>query len=734
MATNPRPSVLVFQQVKNPSAVLNEPKQPTIIVGPMYNIVSGSAADVTAFSSTTSGVQNFSYPGTVAGQQSALDIETGVAVTHASVSTGNGGTVITVNNPILRLKGAATSSLTWANSSAGFTGTECSTADGSITGAKLSSDTSGRTLIIAPSSSTGCNFTGVSVGDDVNMFFAGSGLTTSSITGVVNTTISTVNAVGDANTSGSITLASPLPADFVEFNVLQRKSGTFGSTDGLRHTAVATSGGPPVDSKFQFNFNSSFLLAGRIVESGTLRFNYRALRTDVASSPATISDINTIESNLGKIHKQNPLALATSMALANTNTSIMALGLNSDDTTGHSTARDVLEGQDVSFVVPLTNTQSIITSYKTHAENMSTPGKGKWRIILASLPMACSTSGASISANDVRYDNSAGTLTISGGSTTWANSGPSSGAVQAGDYIYFPSGAASTSNESATASFYMKVNSLTSSTVVNVASTMYTHNTTNCRFSSLGAIATSVSANGFGDPGGVATARPVQVIREKSRGTQVDDLVAAATGYSSRRITLIHPDSVLVTVNGSDETLGGHYLAAACGGLLAGIPSHQSLTNLSIGGIKKLNKSNTYLNDDQIDKLIEKGVSVVMQESEISSPYTVRSITTDISTLEYYEMMVVKNLDFISKFYKNELTPIVGRYNVVPEAIDVVRVECQSILDHLKSQTLPKIGPPILDGSITEIKVDDSLKDQLNVIMSLDIPRVLNRIRVDLVI
>ena len=72
-----------------------------------------------------------------------------------------------------------------------------------------------------------------------------------------------------------------------------------------------------------------------------------------------------------------------SIAMANAAIGIKCIGVDSDDLPGYTEAKDRLETHDpVYALVPLTFEPSILSMFKLHAEQMSQPERGMWRIAL----------------------------------------------------------------------------------------------------------------------------------------------------------------------------------------------------------------------------------------------------------------------------------------------------------------------------------------------------------------
>lgn len=237
-----------------------------------------------------------------------------------------------------------------------------------------------------------------------------------------------------------------------------------------------------------------------------------------------------------------------------------------------------------------------------------------------------------------------------------------------------------------------------------------------------------------------------RVSRTLNKDAQVDELVAIAQSFSSRRCVLVWPNSVEVAglVDGSKprtiatepelaDPQPGYYLSAVVGGLTAGLPSHQGFTNLGIAGISKINNSNGYFSDRQLTELSDGGWFVFAQETENTLPFSIHQLTTDPSTLESGEYSLVKNFDFVSLYFADIIDDFLGVYNVTNETLGFMRQALETGIDALKLRRFVKIGAPITNASITSLAQSTAAADRVEVYMDVSMPKPLNVIGLHLV-
>ena len=237
-----------------------------------------------------------------------------------------------------------------------------------------------------------------------------------------------------------------------------------------------------------------------------------------------------------------------------------------------------------------------------------------------------------------------------------------------------------------------------------------------------------------------------RIIREMDKTQQVNEMVAVANSFASKRLVLCYPDSVDVAglVDGSlPRTVAtepevaaaqpGYYLACAVGGMTAGQPSQQGFTNVGIAGISRIYNSSDYFTEKQITDLSNGGVYVFIQQNPSALPTSVHEVTTDVSTLEFSEYMVTKNFDFIAWTFLDTLLPFLGTWNVIPETVEFIDSALRQTGDNLKARYVSKIGAPLTDYALQTVGVSDLSDDRIEAYLDVDLPMTLNTIGLHLV-
>lgn len=236
-----------------------------------------------------------------------------------------------------------------------------------------------------------------------------------------------------------------------------------------------------------------------------------------------------------------------------------------------------------------------------------------------------------------------------------------------------------------------------------------------------------------------------RVVRDLSKNEQVTAMVATANSFSSSRMVLSYPNSVDVSslVDGGKTRSGtspevadaqpGYYLAAALCGQTSGEPPQQGFTNLGIAGISRIYNADDYFSETQMTNLSNGGVNVYSQTNPNSLPLSIHSVTTDTTSLEFNEYMIVKDFDFVAWTNLDALLDFIGKWNVSKETIEFIRQALVNTNDALKSRFVAKIGAPLQGYSIEHVGVSEISADRIEAFVDVDLPVPLNTIGLHLV-
>lgn len=415
---------------------------------------------------------------------------------------------------------------------------------------------------------------------------------------------------------------------------------------------------------------------------------YTALRRDL-SAAGCLNSLDEIEGALGKVTPENPLAFGMSIALANTTAGVWYVGIDSDDLAGYTAAKDRLENEDPIYaIVPLTFAPSVLAMFKMHAEQMSRPEIGMWRIALGCSPLAVSKTlveGRAILSRD--GDGDYVVLTDEEGAFL-------SLAVDAGDEL-----------------------------------TLTAADGVEHRYVIAGAVSEDMLSVTQSNPFDSTVFPPqtpcaYRVEHPLDKTAQAKEIAATSKAYGSSRYVHIWPDICVL----GDRELPGYYLACAVAGAVGGLPSHYGLTRLSIAGLDGLRHAGDYFNKDELNLIADGGTLIFVQASQAAPPHIRHQLTTDRSTVEFQELSFVKNFDYVSYICRDAMDVFLGKWNITPSTLASLETTLRGVLETLKLDNQPKIGSRILGYDIISVAQLDDVRDRVEMYAEVDFPYPLNTI------
>lgn len=428
-----------------------------------------------------------------------------------------------------------------------------------------------------------------------------------------------------------------------------------------------------------------------LVTQGNVSVAYKALRQDKYSTIMTISDETELLGQLGEATDENPLGLGVSIALKNTTKQVFAVSLQEVlNVLQWSVAKELIENYRPGYaLVPLTQNESILTEFKNHAIQLSTPEKASWRALICNTVIP-STKDIVAQATDVNTTGTVKAVTTARYLQDTTETFVSKQVTPGDLLVVTASGGATTP---------VTVGSYVIDEVINE---------------------TTIAPQGFSSFTGGGTVS-YHIIRNLTRRQRAEEVAAKSRVFGSNRVWHVQPDLVGVNVLGSVKFLPGYYLCAAVGGLISGFPVQQGFTNISVAGIEDLQNSNFYFRAEELDLMAQDGTCLFVQETQDGAPYCRHAITTNMTVLEYREILKVKNWDFLSFFFYDKLKGFIGSWNITPDTLSNIRQVINASIDLLKGKKLPKIGAPLLSGEILELRQHPTNKDNIIIRLKIEI-------------
>lgn len=442
---------------------------------------------------------------------------------------------------------------------------------------------------------------------------------------------------------------------------------------------------------------------------GDVYIHWRELITDHSNRIYEVSTISDIEDIFTTANDpDNPLVYAAYKALQNSGdgtanvTGIRVCAVGSNDLEGYTEVLAKAEGRDDLYsLVPLTFDRTIQNLVSTHVSTMSTPEKGRWRIaffcseeqnpapILQTDSDATTILATTDSSGYVDLDNSSDVQFITDG-------------VKAGDILRIGYGTDVYGNTTYGSYVIDQVISESRLKLVTWPSPV------------------------------VGTASKCEIWRNLKAADVADQIGNKASSFASRRIYNVFPSSL--PSGGVD--VAGYFLCAALAGIVGSVVPQQGLTNVEILGFDNVNDVVDRFSRSNLDAMANKGVWIVTQDLGTNQLHTRMQLSTLVTDLNTRELSLVKNIDSVSYYFLGKLKPYIGRANVTPTSIEVIRTQLEGGISYLRSAGFnPLIGGQVLEGTkVTKLQQHSVLKDRIECIIEVVPPYPLNNIELTLVV
>ena len=447
-----------------------------------------------------------------------------------------------------------------------------------------------------------------------------------------------------------------------------------------------------VDSGMKVKYSNWGPVAEYKILSAKLYVQYRTLLLATTTDIATMDSHTHVEEILGQIDPDNPLAFGVYMAALNCGDRLVYYcGVPTDDLDGYNAILGKASLTDEVYIIcPMTMRGDIIESVLGHIKEMSTPENKLWRIgFVAEDPPT----------EDMIYDktvNPAGTdffgkfLQDKKGEYTlmqfmWDENEDDNRAnttvkcnsqVEPGDVIkvYTEDSDDDWDDTPHYTEYYVR--KVVSNTVLQLYKPVvvddYSHH------------------------------YKVELYRKLSAQRQVQYIADRSRHLANRRMYNVFPS--IASNNG--VSFSGEFLAAAAAGLVSSVLPQQPVTNVELNGIDDIPMVYQTLTRAQLNTIAEGGTFIIMQDRPGSKVYVRHQISTAYSenNLLTAELSITKNLDSISYYFAEIFAPLIGKYNITPELLDVIRSKLEAGLLQLETATSAGLYGPQVLAEGTEIK------------------------------
>jgi hypothetical protein len=459
---------------------------------------------------------------------------------------------------------------------------------------------------------------------------------------------------------------------------------------------------------------------------------YKALRVDVSADAEEprlieITSDDDITAQLGEIRTDNPLAFAVWLCrnYGSPDNVVYALGIGetSDDLPdgtldAYTNAFELLENWDIYTIVTLTQSEAVHELGKAHVVTMSNPDNKSERIYFGTLE---------------RPTRAPDTVAISGteGVTTGVAdelNGNKPGLTQAlQDIGVDPTNLDPTGTDPEDVYLdieqddnHYRVQSITGQVITVVDGTGQSWNT-----------------DGFYDSGNLPTPLINESWSLKARGAELvltngspdKQAIARAIsdtcyGFGSKRVFMGYPGNATIPdTGGLEQLLSSYYIASIHAGQIAAQVPQQPFSYMRVPAVTQVRGSTDYFSRDQLNVIAGGGCWIWFQETPSSGVQVRHQLSTDVSTVINRELSITKAIDYAAKFVRQNLRPMVGRFNITEETLEM----CGTIMDGCCSYLTEDLKV-FNNCTYTGFQIVDV--DELEVIMEIELKYPLNKITV----
>jgi hypothetical protein len=454
------------------------------------------------------------------------------------------------------------------------------------------------------------------------------------------------------------------------------------------------------------------------VHGAKIFIEYSAIVRSGSNVLQTFSSLNSVQSLLGEVVPENPLAYGVYKALLNSGgRPVFGVAVESDDLSGYTTALQATEGEvKAYYMVPLTRNDQIIQLFKGHVLSMSDPEKAMERVAIVN---------NLLNATVTIYGTNPSTLSNWVGYVELGSSAENYNLVTVPGASFLSDG--------------VRVGDVFRSNfrVNNFGNTLFDSFTiTNIIDETRLELQTPAFTEAVGTP---SVPRRIQIVRSLTKDEQASAIAEMSSKLGHRRVINIWPDSA----RDGGKSVSGVFVAAAVAGLKSSVAPHQPLTNVTLDGFEDITRSSSFFTPTQLNTIAGGGTWIITKVSSDDtnasrargSIITRHQLTTDYTDDNMAEVSITTNLDSISKWLRDDLRVIIGQYNNHPYMINLIRTRIEYRLTYLQGHArTQKAGPQLISYKVNKVSQDELIRTKVNADVDLTLPYPINNINLKLTV
>jgi len=432
--------------------------------------------------------------------------------------------------------------------------------------------------------------------------------------------------------------------------------------------------------------------------TGNILVSYTARRTDNVDDLVAVQNVDDVISKLGPIVPENPLAFGVWMALVNTDNIVYATAIENDSVEDWTAATEFLESREVYCIVPLTQDPAIHQIWNAHVTQQSAQENKHERIVMINRLLFIYETKAS-------------------GTEGWVP-----------DILTFNADDGDFINEEVAPGMIVKILD-PDGVILHEARIVRVNNATTLELTNPG-LPTSSSHDLIWR---IDT-------KDYDKYEQAQYIADYSKAFSNRRVFNVWPDVGQIEYEDDrtgDDTfdttsanktgnLPGYYQGCIVSGMITFYPPQQPFTNVPVTGLIGLEHSNEYFNPSQLDIIATGGTYIFVQDTPTAPCYCRHQLSTDVTLIEKRELSITKDVDWVSKFIRNQLRPYIGKYNIT-----TIYLEMLSTVVHGLLREFTENGQ-LMNANLVSLEQSTDQPDTVLVTIDILVPYPANYIRVTL--
>ena len=470
--------------------------------------------------------------------------------------------------------------------------------------------------------------------------------------------------------------------------------------------------------------------------------DYTALRKDVTASAAdpgllVFNSIAEVEANIGPISPDNPLAFGMYLAFLNTsNINIAAFGIDevtADAPQGtvkaYAEALDFLEMKEVYAIAPLTHDNEVFKVVSQHVTYMSGPTGKKERMAICcpELPSE-KLSTLAFSSSDFEISEEGGgkfRITDANGGNIMLALNESTVKDSNGNPMNASEGASFLPEQDlyldrAGDAFRYLITEMPSvdSVIIEPTNDVWRP----------GVYGPGSGGNSDGyyaseNPVDWAASGEAATIYVRQAATDLattggklstcETLAGIAEEYSNRRLVLVLPDQVGVSIGGLEAAVSGYYLGGAIAAMIGQQNPSQPFTNLPMVGFTRPIGSNDLFSENAMSTAAAGGIYWVVQDNPGGALVSRHQLTTDLTSIKTRELSILKSVDYVAKLMRTQVKRFIGKNNITKQLLEAVSLGMQG---SLASVTGSVVAEATLDSLTQDSDQPDTIRAEVTLV------------------